>query len=265
MKKTNSTCVDCGRAVKHRRRCTTCTMRRRPLHECRVCSEPRRIAASGMCGACYSRERRERLGRAAYADHSLTCEFCSAVYITKDSRSRYCSLTCAARDQRGWSKSKELAVVAKPRHWAGHVLPSLSGFTAGSCTECGDRFVAQGSARYCSDGCSKRASWRRRYERRGEFKVSERVRIAIYERDGWVCQLCREPVDPGVDTNDVWGHTLDHVVPQSRQLVPDHSPSNLRLAHRICNSLRGDGSKGVDDGESVEAMWYVGRVPPPSS
>lgn len=64
--------------------------------------------------------------------------------------------------------------------------------------------------------------------------------MAIYERDGWTCQLCMEPVDPALPPGDVWSATLDHIVPQSHMLIPDHSDDNLRLAHLWCNSVRGD-------------------------
>jgi len=39
---------------------------------------------------------------------------------------------------------------------------------------------------------------------------------------------------------DPMGPTLDHIVPVSHQLFPDHSVSNLQLAHRICNSIASD-------------------------
>lgn len=62
-------------------------------------------------------------------------------------------------------------------------------------------------------------------------------RLAIYARDGWICQLCNEPVDPTVDPRTRWGATLDHIVPRS--LGGSHDATNLRLAHRHCNSVRG--------------------------
>jgi len=34
--------------------------------------------------------------------------------------------------------------------------------------------------------------------------------------------------------------TLDHLVPQSLAITPDHSANNLRIAHRRCNSARGN-------------------------
>jgi len=70
--------------------------------------------------------------------------------------------------------------------------------------------------------------------------VPPKVRRAIYERDGWMCQLCDDPVDPDLGQSDLWGPTLDHIVCQSWGEEPDHSPGNLRLAHRWCNSVRGD-------------------------
>lgn len=73
--------------------------------------------------------------------------------------------------------------------------------------------------------------------------ISRRDRLAIYERDNWTCQLCGEPVDRQAHYLDDWAPTLDHIVPRSAALVPDHSPRNLRTAHRWCNSVRGDGTR----------------------
>jgi 5-methylcytosine-specific restriction endonuclease McrA len=72
------------------------------------------------------------------------------------------------------------------------------------------------------------------------YWVAPPTRQAIYDRDGWVCQLCSAPVDPSLDPNDRFAATLDHVECQSWALIPDHSPKNLRLAHRACNSRRRD-------------------------
>ncbi|MGZ6772828.1 MAG: HNH endonuclease [Ilumatobacteraceae bacterium] len=71
------------------------------------------------------------------------------------------------------------------------------------------------------------------------IQISPRGRLAIYERDGWTCQLCAEPVDPSLDPQDRMAATLDHIAPRALTLFPDDSPENLRLAHRACNSARG--------------------------
>ena len=71
------------------------------------------------------------------------------------------------------------------------------------------------------------------------IQVSKRVRLEIYERDGWTCQICLTAVDPTLDPNDRMSATLDHITPRALTLFPDDSPENLRLAHRACNSARG--------------------------
>lgn len=70
--------------------------------------------------------------------------------------------------------------------------------------------------------------------------ISRPAREAIYERDRWVCGICSQPVDPSLSSLDDMAASLDHIVPRSHTLFPDHSAGNLRLAHRLCNSLRGD-------------------------
>lgn len=115
-------------------------------------------------------------------------------------------------------------------------------FTAGGCDWCGDYFVAAGAkARFCSPKCKTQESFQRR-SAGGTFKISAKRRKEIYERDGWMCKLCSHPVDKSLPYTDIWSATLDHIIPQALQLVPDHSSANLRLAHRWCNSARGDGS-----------------------
>lgn len=108
---------------------------------------------------------------------------------------------------------------------------------SGPCAWCREDFtiVGQVTARYCSRSCSRKAE----KARAGTFLVPVVVRLAIYERDGWTCQLCFDPVDPDLPPSDAWAATLDHIVCQSWTDEPDHSPSNLRLAHRWCNSVRG--------------------------
>lgn len=77
------------------------------------------------------------------------------------------------------------------------------------------------------------------------LRITRASRLAIYKRDDWTCQICLDPVDPEVPANSRWGATLDHIIPWSRGGSDD--PANLRLAHRWCNSVRGDLSHYTDD------------------
>ena len=60
----------------------------------------------------------------------------------------------------------------------------------------------------------------------------------IRERDKNTCQLCFEFVDPTLPPTDGWGGTLDHIIPKSQGGKKWYE--NLRLAHRRCNSWRGN-------------------------
>lgn len=85
-------------------------------------------------------------------------------------------------------------------------------------------------------------NWYREYRSSDAVPISRKVRLAIYDRDGWVCQLCDLPVDRDLHFSHRMAATLDHIECQSWALIPDHSESNLRLAHRSCNAARGNRS-----------------------
>lgn len=59
----------------------------------------------------------------------------------------------------------------------------------------------------------------------------------VFERDGWVCGLCGEPVSPDVVYPAPLSASLDHVVPLSRGGA--HSFANSQLAHLACNVRKG--------------------------
>lgn len=82
--------------------------------------------------------------------------------------------------------------------------------------------------------CARDAQGRRPVPR---FKVPKRLRLEIYARGDWKCQLCFSPVRPDADPNHPRYPTLDHIVP--RALGGSDGAENLRLACRQCNTLRG--------------------------
>ena len=77
--------------------------------------------------------------------------------------------------------------------------------------------------------------------------IDPKLRVEIYERDGWVCHLCDEPVDRVADFNDDLAPSLDHLQPRSKGGSDD--PDNLATAHRLCNSRRRD-----DELEALEVV-----------
>lgn len=158
------------------------------------------------------------------------CLYClRPIVVQRRSHQRYCGEGCAD----GFNKYGRARQHDDGRNWT--LLVS------GPCVHCRQNFTGQATSvetapKYCSKACGGSD----RKARPFRFRISDVHRQQIYERDKFICQLCKDPVDMTLASSDRWAATLDHIIPQSHQLVPDHSPGNLRLAHRWCNSVRGD-------------------------
>jgi hypothetical protein len=70
----------------------------------------------------------------------------------------------------------------------------------------------------------------------------------IVERDGLVCHLCLQAVDPA----DL---TIDHIIPLSK--AGPHQYENLAVAHRRCNLSKGR--------RLVPSLRYPDGAPPPEA
>lgn len=75
-------------------------------------------------------------------------------------------------------------------------------------------------------------SARRRATTRGA-SVTPVDRLAVYERDGWTCQLCNRPIDASSKWPDRMSPSLDHRTPLARGGA--HAVENLQAAHLRCN------------------------------
>lgn len=182
--------------------------------------------------------------------YPITCTHCGADALAARRTAKYCSQECY-RSAR-FPRSTDVEVWAPPLisvpgpRWVQDRSPCHppifgSMFVYGPCSWCGSPFMAlAGDFERRSLYCSKRCSRQSERHRSGRFVVTPSRRLKIYERDGWTCQLCTEPVDPSLHHSDQWAATLDHIVPRSQG--GDDSDENLRLAHRWCNSVRGDES-----------------------
>lgn len=67
-------------------------------------------------------------------------------------------------------------------------------------------------------------------------RAYERVRQAVADRDGWICQLCGRPIDPALRRPHAMALHVDHV----DELAAGGSDAlaNLRAAHARCNTSR---------------------------
>jgi hypothetical protein len=99
--------------------------------------------------------------------------------------------------------------------------------------------------RYCSQRCQSRALNARQVARHGHDrpgrgsgrkfpKVRHNARRRVFERDGWICQLCHAPIDSELAFPHPGFATVDHRDPDG-----PHDPSNWQAAHLACNVSKG--------------------------
>jgi 5-methylcytosine-specific restriction endonuclease McrA len=99
------------------------------------------------------------------------------------------------------------------------------------CAECGQSFMGRGAQTCCSYPCRHRLEKRHRRHRLRANGRSERFSLReIAERDAWLCHICGQLVASSEAS-------MDHLVPVVAGGM--HLRSNVRLAHRSCNSHRG--------------------------
>jgi 5-methylcytosine-specific restriction endonuclease McrA len=72
----------------------------------------------------------------------------------------------------------------------------------------------------------------RRARRLGAF-VEHVDRQVVFERDGWMCHICGEAVDPTLKRPDPMAAELDHIIPLAKG--GEESYANCRCSHATCN------------------------------
>lgn len=86
----------------------------------------------------------------------------------------------------------------------------------------------------------KQEGWQRRRAQKRTMPYETFRHVEIYERDNWICGLCNRPVDRTLHHSDPMSESLDHVIPLGPPHGGTHTRDNVQLAHRDCNSRKGD-------------------------
>lgn len=231
-----------------------CGNRRNACHDCRR-GKPKRPAACHECGAAFvpkayensrycSQSCANRASRSVVAERAAIGRFSvvpwrNCLECGQEFYRRGGAKLCSPKCRRVWAVRKSGS------------RPSGTLVTA-VCVECGRDFqftLRTNTLRLCSAECRKARAeaQHRRANARREARLSEQpselVRpIDIYLRDGWRCQICGGQVDKRAKMPHPKSPTLDHIVPVS--LGGPHTRQNLRLAHFLCNSKRGNRESG---------------------
>jgi 5-methylcytosine-specific restriction endonuclease McrA len=90
---------------------------------------------------------------------------------------------------------------------------------------CGRVIVVEGSSKICGLPASSHIT------RKPISSVARRRQLG--ERDGWICQLCKENLNDLVKYPHPLSTSIDHIVPVWKG--GSDNLSNLQLAHRLCN------------------------------
>lgn len=181
-----------------------------------------------------------------------TCATCDKGLVARrlPGSPRFCSPECkAVSDQKRYDvhnavKNAERRRITR-RHRAERRLARAaegSGprwvLISGLCRTCGKGYSAWTRSQYCSATCrgsrkTDEAQARRNARTKG-WKLTKGRRLALYERDCWVCQICGIPVDrEAAGTIQPDAPVLDHVVALADG--GPHSSDNLQTAHQACN------------------------------
>ena len=185
-----------------------------------------------------------------------TCEACGCTYRVKARLpQRYCSQKCNAATQDMMDKSirarkafREASRMTRTRTcktcghdfqttgWPLFCSPLCSYLdrynpscevVRSTCRTCGRTILWHSVRTYCSTTCKRNRPQRWR-----------KHALAVHERDQWTCQLCGTPTLREWVKGDMRSPTLDHIMPRS--LGGSDDIANLRTAHWLCNSIRGN-------------------------
>lgn len=268
MSETSSECADCGCSIRRAgprgpqpTRCKTCAGRRQSLqsaawdarrsaqyadqpHECLRCgrSVDRRVKNGPWpkyCPPCKKLRRRQQ-NQAHYDKHS-------AAYEAQLHKCVDCGKQ-VRRERRVGQLPKRCAVCLPTwrRKYNAEYNAAIRDLSR-ICCDCEQAFSvgehSENWSKRCRP-CDVRAKQDQRHDkndRRHAREVNaESVSfsaVAVFERDGWICQLCRREVDFQLRWPDPEMATIDHVRPLSRGGA--HVESNAQLAHLRCNLAKG--------------------------
>lgn len=201
-----------------------------------------------ICGASLEGKRgdaetrycsRECMGIGSRRNGVCTCKQCGAEFLPKvKGHNTFCSWACT----KSWLKEHSAYKTPEPKVSTGGRGTQVSGV----CPVCGAGFTfTRGRGRprkYCSRECAVRAIGRRgssvRRARKFHCGNCEPVSaFRVFERNGWICALCGDPVDRAAVWPDKLSASLDHIIPLS--LGGEHVLTNVQCSHWGCNRAKG--------------------------
>lgn len=157
----------------------------------------------------------------AFAASQAKCEVCGSP--CDDRASRFCSYKC----NKEWRGDRQCRCGAIVHGRAAFGPPP-------ACKEC--RRKARREWRRISN------STRKRVRRGGGYFNPAVTALKVFERDNWICYICKAECEKIYDPMNPLSATVDHVYPVVAG--GDHDWHNVRTACSACNAKKGDRIKG---------------------
>lgn len=211
--------------------------------ECRMKVRSKRDHGNKRTGSCAQCGAPMWVSRSSLPQGQATCLECR--------RARYAG---ADGQELRRAKAREAQAASRQRRRAeGRLKPSRPPKPPQqwNCAVCGILVIAKPKSKsrgkYCPEHAHAIANLAKGHRRRAaKYGVTYEWTDPrkVYDRDGWICGLCDEPVDPDLVYPDPMSASLDHVIPMS--LGGPHHLDNLQCSHWLCNvqkSNRYDASK----------------------
>lgn len=182
-------------------------------------------STANWCKLCYKEWHIERYKAEAEIE-TKKCKNCSHFFTMKiRKKTNFCSRNCKDLHRRKQDKLKRIA--SKQER---------------TCLHCAKVITQErrSDAMFCSNDCNSKAHQLQRKLRNRANEEGKRgyLRTEICKRDGWICQICKEPVEKTAHHPNPLAPSLDHIIPVSKGGSSD--PSNLQLTHLRCNLKRGN-------------------------
>lgn len=141
------------------------------------------------------------------------------------------------------------------------------------CKSCGAVMFGKHNLKWCDDCRKKHENKNKEISRRIKIKnalVDSDITLnGLLRRDGYVCHICGGLCDVNdyikTDKTIIAGNnypSIDHVIPLAKGGL--HSWDNVKVAHRICNSLKGDSYDEIEmeksNNQSHDESWNISRL-----
>jgi 5-methylcytosine-specific restriction endonuclease McrA len=84
------------------------------------------------------------------------------------------------------------------------------------------------------------------YQKGRSGRPVSRMRALVKREGSHICWLCSMPIDMDLPSTHAMSWTMDHVLPLSKYPSLALEITNIREAHRRCNSSKGNGTNNAN-------------------